>query len=371
MRSRAAAMLLCLLALSLAARGQQPAKRQLVVPLAEGAFVGFRNETSWIGTRTVSSESQLALGAITSQAAAGDDHVVHRLLADAAGKLIFGYDLWVAPDSAAKKFRIVVRPLDPQYGNRLWTKTPGASESFQSVSISTFPKPTEPQTLDDGDAFSLDLLVNPDSGVKIVDVVKVTFDRSSLRDVDPRMTPRDVTPDVVAMEMKDYSLLINDNLAATGKSKTGCTGSLLWLYIPNRGRFVFSLVPRAGYEFRKAGIIENNRIEFTVNGDRYEWLSSSPILRGDGTWNLWVLSDSSYTPLFGSEPAPAKKKDVFDKLEDVVGAAQAPVRTPNQRTLSNSTTTTIQRTPKTTTTVRPRVMIGGADRVENLWPRNP
>jgi hypothetical protein len=334
-------------------------KRQLVVPLAEGAFVGFRNEASWIGNRGAAADSQLALAALTSQAI-GDDHLVHRLLADASGKFVFGYDLLVIPDQISRRFSVVVKPLDRQYENRL------SAGEVAPATISTFPKPTGAQALNDGDAFSLDLLVNQETGVKIVDVVKVTFDRASLREVDPRMIARDVTPDVVVMEMKDYSLLINDKLTATGKSKTGCEGPLLWVYIPGCGRFIFSLVPRPGYEFQKTGVVENGRIEFSVNGDRYEWFSSSPILRGDGAWNLWVLYDPNYAPLFGSEPAPPTKKNIFDKLGEIVGATQPPVKFPNQKTLTE------RAMPKTTTTTtpRPRVMVGGADRIEDLWPRN-
>src|SRR5213592_3318449 len=105
-----------------------------------------------------------------------------------------------------------------------------------------------------------------------------------------------------------YFVIINGALAASGNSTTGCAGALLWFYVSDRGRFIFSLEPRKGYEFQKVGIIADNRIEFTVDGNHYEWLSSSPIVPQGGTWNLWVLSDPKYTPLFGSDPIPAKKK---------------------------------------------------------------
>ena len=361
---------LCLLASFFAATAQEPAKRQLVVPLADGGFVAFKSETAWTDTKKVSPELQRVPAVLSSQALADENRIIHRVLKDTGGRFIFGYDLWVAPDPAAKQFKVVVRPLDPQFESKLRAKTSDEGEPPQSETISTFPKSTEPQTLDDGDAFSLDLLVNQNTGVKIVDVVRVAFDRANIRDRNPGMLPRDFTLDAVELAVKDYRLLVNGNVVAVGKSTKSCAGTLLWFYVQDRGRFIVSLVPREGYEFQKVGIIEDNRIEFTVSGNHYEWLSSAPILQGGGAWNLWILHDPNYTPLFGSETPPARKKDVFEKFDAAVVAANENakrVRTPQQSTLSNKANATGAQA----TTERPRVMIGGADRIENLWPKNP
>jgi hypothetical protein len=360
----------CLPAFSCVAAAQEPAKRQLVVPLADGGFVAFKSETAWTDTKKVSPELQRVPAVLSSQALADENRIIHRVLKDTGGRFIFGYDLWVAPNPAAKQFKIVVRPLDPQYESKLRAGNPSEGEQPQSEIISTFPKPTEPQTLDDGDAFSLDLLVNQNTGVKIVDVVKVAFDRSHLWDNNPTTLPRDFAVDAVELAVKDYRLLVNGNVVSVGKSTKSCTGTLLWFYVQDRGRFIFSLVPREGYQFQKVGIIEDNRIEFTVSGNHYEWLSSAPILRGGGTWNLWVLHDPNYTPMFGSETPPARKKDVFERLDAAVVAAKeeaARLRNQQQSTLSNKTNAAGAQA----TTEHPRVMIGGADRIENLWPKSP
>ena len=361
---------LCLLASFFAATAQEPAKRQLVVSLADGGFVAFKSETSWTDTKKVSPELQRVPAILGSQALADGNRLIHRVLQDTGGRFVFGYDLWVAPNPASKQFQIVVKPLDPQFEIKLRAGNPSDGEPPQSEIISTFPKSTEPQTLEDGDAFSLDLLVNQNTGVKIVDVVKVAFDRSHLRDNNPKILPRDFAVDAVELAVKDYRLLIDGKVVSVGKSTTGFAGALLWFYVPGRGRFILSLVPREGYEFQKVGIIEDNRIEFTVNDNHYEWLSSSPILQGGGTWNLWVLHDPNYSPLFGSETPPARKKDVFEKLDAAVVAANenaARLRKPQQSTLSNKTGAVGAQA----TTERPRVMVGGADRIENLWPKSP
>jgi hypothetical protein len=370
MRSKALIIAFCLLALAGLASAQEGAKRQLIVPLADGGFVAFKSETSWTDAKRSSTELQRGTSVLSSQAVMDDNHIIHRVLEDAAGRVIFGYDLLVASNLSAKQFKIEVRPLDRQFGSRLQTEKADGPVPNQPEIVATFPKPTEPQMLDDGDAFSLDLLVNQNAGVKIVDVVRVTFNRPSF-DVNPRMMPRDFTLDAVELGMKDYRLLVDGNAIAAGKSANGVAGALLWFYVSDRGRFIFSLLPRAGYEFQKVGVIDENRIEFTVNGNHYEWLSSSPILPGGGVWNLWVLHDPNYAPIFGSDPTLPQKKTILQKVDDMVNLQPA-----SRGIGSNQKRTTLQvvipnQTSQTGATRHPRVMIGGADRIENLWPRDP
>jgi hypothetical protein len=150
------------------------------------------------------------------------------------------------------------------------------------------------------------------------------------------------------------------------KSTIGFTGTLLWFYIPDRGRFIFSLVPREGYEFAKIAVVDDNRIEFTLNNERYEWLSSESILPNGGTWNLWVLHDTNYTPLFGAESSvprmPSKGPSVFDKIEGVLNrqGASLMLNLPGRAGENKSGPIVPQ-----------RVIVGGADSMENLLPKGP
>jgi hypothetical protein len=353
MRSKFWILLICFHCLAVGALAQNPAKRQLVLQLANGGFIGFTSEVS--GNKT-SGGSLAAL--LYAQAFAGENRIIHRVLTDAEQNVVFGYDLWVSADPLTKKFSVVVLPADEAF-RRSFLK--GFNGSF-----ATFPKSTTPQTLDDGDAVSLELLVNHESGAKIVDVVKVTFDRTTLRESNLESAPKDFTLDAVALGVKHYSLLLNGNEVSKSKSNIGCTGALLWLYIPERGRFIFSLVPRAGYNFEKIAVLDENKIAFTIDGERYEWISSDSILPNGGTWNLWVLRDTKYTPLFSAEDSQprttSKSRSMFGKLEDVLTSQGAQLMIgPLSRPGNNSSTT-----------VGPqRVMVGGADNMENLLPKSP
>ena len=368
MISKTLTLVLLLFLVFLTAPAQDGAKRQLVVPLAEGGFVAFRNETNWTDIKKASADLPAAPPILDSQALIDGNNIIHRVLEDRAGRFVFGYDLWVSANPTTRQFTIVVRPLAPQYERKLRAESSSDGDSIQPEAISTFPRSTEAQTLEDGDAFTLDLLVNQGAGVKIVDVVKVTFDRANLKDANPGNRARDFTLDAVELEMKNYRLMINGNVAGVGKSTGGYAGALLWFYAEGHGRFIVSLVPREGYEFRKVGVIEDNRIEFTVKDNHYEWLSSSSILQGGGTWNLWVLHDPNYQPIIGADPAVARKKNALEKLNDIATSVQSssPVRTQNLGAQRNN-----RDASKPKTIPRPRVMVGGADRIENLWPKNP
>jgi hypothetical protein len=365
MRSKAFAIAFCLLSLSLATRAQEREPRQLIVPLAGGAYVAFRAETALPenGDPQRTSDFQQIRGVFDSQALVDDNQIIHRVLVDTEGRPVFGYDLLVAPNPTLKQFNVSARPLDALFASKLIARGPAGPQTLQSgTRISTLPEASESQLLDDGDVFTLDLLVNTVSGIKIIDVVKVSFDRTRLWDVNPRTLPRDFTLDAVQLSVTEYRLLINGTLVAKGKSTT--SGALLWFYVSDRGRFIFSLVPREGYQFQKVGIVADNKIEFTLGGDHYEWISNAPVLKDGEVWNLWVLHDPNYTPWVYEAQKNPKKTDKFDQLNLIVKNIKE--RASNQKKTTLQSAAVRDAKPAS----RSRVTVGGGDRIENLWPKN-
>jgi hypothetical protein len=352
-----------------AVRAQSTASvNKLIVSLPDGGFVSFQNQSAWTDIRQAFRLRQLP-PALGSQALTDRNQTIHRILRDPDGRFVFGYDLWVSGDVAAKRFKVAVRPLDAELETSLRGNQTAAGESS-----STFPKATDAQILNDGAEFSVDLLINKNTGVKIIDVVKVSFDARRLGGENPGVRARDFSLDAVAMEMRDYSLLVNDQLIATGKSKTGSTGALLWIYIPGRGRFIFSLVARADYPFQKAGTVAANRIEFNLNGDHYLWLSSSPILREEGPWNLWVLPDPHYVPLMGSRvDPPPQEKGTLEKIDQTISSIgqKSPVTVSKPgMALQPQILNRMEQDKEKLRERSERIMFGAADRIENLLPRN-
>ena len=375
LRQACAVSCLLLLAATLAA-GQERAGEQLVVPLASGGYVGFKIQTAPLGTQKISSGLLESPVAVTPQMLIDDNNVIHRVLVDGEGGYVFGYDLVIEPVNASKQFKVSVRPLTPAFEERLRARQPASPRrAQQGLSISTLPRSTPLQTIEDGDAFTLDLLINPQTGIKIVDLVKLSFDRARLWQAPPTNSapPRDFTLANVEMAVRDYKLLINGEAVAGGKPTRGCTGALLWFYVQDRGRFIFSLMPHDGFNLQKIeGAISDNKISFDWKGDHYEWLSSSPIVGSGGNWNLWLLHDPDYNPdLFRPEQTTASAKPddngINSRLNSLNTTLQS-MRTRRRAEFSPGSDAVGEGAPNQSSRRR-RVVVGGADRIENLLPK--
>jgi hypothetical protein len=361
-------ILLLLCAGGLAA--QESTARQLVVPLAEASgFVSFRLTTTEAAQPGATANLATLQTTLSPQALLGEHNTIHRVLFDAAGNFVFGYDLTVEPLVATHQFKVYVKPLSTEFAQQLRARRKLVSAAQPTLNGATLPRAAEAQTLDDGDAFALDLLINPQTDVRVTDVVKVTFERAPLRE----LKPRDFTLDSVQLAMQDYRLTLNGTQIGGGRLAHGCTGPLIWFYVPGRGRFIFSLVPRAGYDFQQVGLIEDNLIRFDFHGEHYEWISSAPVIGNGGVWNVWLLHDPHYTPEVSSpeeiarqmHPANSAAQDDDEHwLKDILAG-----RPPHPQTQPQT-----GYTPKQAKGAAPerteRVRIGAADRMENLLPKN-
>jgi hypothetical protein len=364
---RAIALCLSLAALSAAASGQQPAVRQqLVVPLAGSGFVGFRLETKLEGSQGGEAQNFAAVqAALLPQALLDEHNTIHRVVLDRDGNPVFGYDLVVEPAGDARKFRVTAQPLGAEFERQLRARRGGAQSSpaASASGVPTLARAAEAQTLDDGDAVSLDLLVNARTGVRVVDVIKVAFERARLW----QSAPKDFTLESVEIALSDQRLTLNGAPLAVARASRQVSGALVWFYVPGRGRFILSLVPREGYDFRKIALIEDNRVSFDFKGDHYEWVSSAPVVGNGGDWYAWVLADASYTPEVSSaeeiareggksgdtgEPSPLKQA-----LE---GKTPQPPRAGFEPKSSGGA-------PRPGQPLRART--GASDRMENLLPK--
>lgn len=371
------ALLLLLLACGVAiehARAQQQGEtaaaeraNQFVMPLHGEGFIAFRVEAAPLGTPAAPVNLRDIQAALTPQVLLADNYVVHRVLVDAEGSFVFGYDLIVEPVAEKKQFKVSVKPLGAEFEEQLRARQPAAANRAPQ-NVSTLPRSGDAQLIDDGDAFALDLLVNAQTGVKIVDVVKVSFDRAKLWSAPRRSVPlRDFTLGNVELAMRDYKLTINGEPVGGGqKAARGFAGALIWFYVPERGRFIVSLMPHEGYDFQKVGSIENNKISFTLGGDLYEWISSAPVVGNGGNWNLWVLHDAAYVSDFASAEQIREGREEDSSSPGWLSDPLARLRRRQREVFETRVNDKAKRTPAK----RPRVLVGGADRIENLLPKH-
>jgi len=235
-----------------------------------------------------------------------DSTAIHRVWVDKKAGTYFGYDLHIEPMPNGKTFRLsfgtLSVPLDPLsnsagVGARArssnGTGSPSVTE-FRQLGTMRFPDPLE---IEDGDTVSLDVLINPQTGVKLIDLITVSSNGQSANTSRVIGQPHEFRLEDIAMTVQRPQVLINGKLAAGDESGVlSCSGELLYFYLKGRGRFVFSIKPHDDYGFQKIGEIKNNKISFTVDGDYYEWISTAPIITIGGNWTMWVLHDTDYRP---------------------------------------------------------------------------
>ncbi|MDX6693038.1 MAG: hypothetical protein QOF02_641 [Blastocatellia bacterium] len=375
--------LLCLLLLcgasAIGARAQEGKKQQLVIPMKGGYFVAFTTEADPSNARALS--SSFAEAYFKSQ-------TIRRVFVDSGSDFFFGYDLVIEPVADAKQFRVLVKPLSAEDEKELRARTSFKTRRMHpDYNVAGLSRAAAPQLIQDGDAFALDVLVNPQTGGKIVDVVQVSFDQTKLREAPMSLSPpRDYTLADVELNISNYKLLVNGELVAGARRTGGCAGPLVWFHLPGKGRFIFSLTPHEGYDFRKVATIEHNKITFNWDGSQYEWFSDSPIIGSGGNWNLWVTRDAGYIPEFydsttpkttqttaKSVPLRAEGKDgpttkappnlTFDEEAGRNTKSRKQVLVEREPALSSAAAAS--QTPR-----RIRIVIGAADRIENLLPKN-
>jgi hypothetical protein len=335
----------------LARAGEQESRTQIVVPMKNGAFVAFNTEI------TPASSEELAFSFMESEST---PNLIHRYFVDKNEEHFFGYELLIEPVGERKQFRFTVRALSAEFQERLRARKAFQTRRLHPGSGATA-FPSAPQLVGDGDRLVLDVLYNPRTGAKISDIITVSFDDPRLQSA-PEIAsePRDFSPSDMQLKITNYSLRVNGE--SVWRSAGGCSGALIWFSLGERGRFVFSLVPRPGYDFRKVGKVEHNKISFEWGEDRYEWVSQLPVVGGGGTWNLWVLHDPDYKfGIYDDQPPPGVAKE--PGLDETVRRA---ARLPKNRAGFGAPAAAQRPQP---TMKRARVAIGAANAAESILPQ--
>jgi GWxTD domain-containing protein len=357
-----------LLAGSAGASAQEGSQEKTIVPMKGGYFVLF--------TTTPGPSPKSADGwSMTFAEAYFKSNTIRRVFIDSGGSLYFGYAIVIEPIASTKQFRVSVRSLSPEDEQDL-----KARKSFQTRQIhpnynaAGLSRASAPQIIEDGDSFALDVLVNPRTGDKITDFVTVSASETNLRAAPTaESAPRDFTLEDVMMKMINYQLFINDELVAGGKRSGAAAGPIIWFHLQERGRFIFSLKPHEGYDFQKLGTIERNRLKFTLNNERYEWVSDTPVVDSGGPWNLYVLYDPNYVPdsFFLGVNGAAKgenRTSSASRYDELVAAYPASKRVRARGFGKTPDASKQEDAPDKAPGAR--LIIGAASRVENLLPVN-
>lgn len=238
----------------------------------------------------------------TTSVTSGGKNVLHRIITDAQNKSYFGYDLIVSLASETGKYKISVEPLSIK---------PDKLISVGNLIARALPKYPNEMIVNDGDTISLEILENPQTKAEISDLIKVTAQDKKYYFTE-LLAAKDFTIDDVEMQFSKASVYVNDEKIV--QSGSGAAGANLYFYLKDKGRFIFSLFPRAGFKLQKIGIAEGSQVSFVFGGDKYKLISSSSIVSTGGKWNLWVLHDPDYKPASEDRKSPFEVGSA-DKIE--------------------------------------------------------
>ena len=193
---------------------QENGRSQLIVPMQSGAFVVFRTEA----------DAQWA-GDATSNLIEAEDkpNLLHRVFVDSKNGLFFGYELVVERAAEARYFWVTVRALSDEYLRELAAR-PAFSGRRLHPSYNATAFPAGPQFVRDGDTFALDVLRNPRTGAKVVDVIQVSLPDPN-RQAASDQPPRDFAPEDVQLKVTNYSLRVNGETVY--RSAGGAAGALV------------------------------------------------------------------------------------------------------------------------------------------------
>jgi hypothetical protein len=153
-------------------------------------------------------------------------------------------------------------------------------------------KYTQPIMLDDGDIISVDVLVEPRTGAKLIDYFQIfTGEPITRRNPDKlKAEARALTLEDLILTVDNYEVRRNgEKLKSSGG---GASGRYIWLDIPHVGRAIFTLAtPPEGSGFQQTAIVNGQQLVFWIDSVQYEWLSKSKIVTADGSFRVWMKFD--------------------------------------------------------------------------------
>jgi len=245
----------------------------------------------------------------------------HRYFYFASSHTYFGYDVAIEPEPQPDTFRatfydLSVGPLDFLGSPR----TPTDPTQWKKIPLPAVP---EPMVIHRGDTVSIEVFVNPDTQEKLVDSLSV---QPTTRDQRAPMamrvtqthavtrgttiaaeaphppvpaitgTARDFTVEDAVLHLRGCRVTIGGGIPMYSQVDHAVSGSLVWFYAPDHGRYILSLAPRPELGFVKTGEVRGEAITFTIGNDAVSLESPDAIAPDDAPYTLYVLHDSLWEP---------------------------------------------------------------------------
>jgi len=232
-----------------------------------------------------------------------DENEIASFLINPSTGTFIGYTLVIERLPDPKKLKITIKPPPEDTSDSLRKSIFGAlvQQRWPNKSDFTVTPPAsypEPIVINLTDVIKIPLWVKAGTELGVVgDQIRFAIDKPK--------PARDFTLYDVALKLANYRLIINGEVRSGERELKGIEGPIPSFYLPGKGAFHLSLMPREvhslqkiglreGANFQKIGVAEGNKISFSYGGDKYELVSSEPVLPFDGKWNIWVLNFPEY-----------------------------------------------------------------------------
>jgi hypothetical protein len=244
------------------------------------------------------------------------NNAVYRVMIDRSTRVYFGYEVRVQPQLymapvTQPTYRLTFQPLNLSADTmkRLSIDDAGWKKLDLGLPVGRPLNPLRqaPDIVAELDVVAVDLMMNPTTNQKIVDYFVLQGPRQgwSFNQLDaikpefsyPTGEPRDFGVEDASLRIMDAHLKMNGKLEEV-VSSNDLAGPIVWLYVPNHGRYILTLAAHPEAGFRKAGEVRGTSLSFTVGDDKFSLTSTKPITAADAAFNLYVLQDASWKPTY-------------------------------------------------------------------------
>ena len=237
------------------------------------------------------------------------NQAIYRVMIDRDRKAYFGYQVLVQPQGNG--FHLSFLPLDldtetlkqahieiPGSWTRLVLPAPSARSASSSGGL--------PDVVGVSDVIAVDLMVNPATGQKMVDYVTLQTAGSQWSSERFRIPaarefayapgpPRDFAAADAGLRLLEPIVSIDgkpEAPTAVGEVR----GTAVWIYVPNHGRFLLSLAPRADLGFRKLGEVRGTSLTITEGSHQIALTCAQPVTAASAAFNLYGLREPAWKP---------------------------------------------------------------------------
>jgi hypothetical protein len=211
------------------------------------------------------------------------------------------------------------------FGKQVVSPMEASATGLSQWSVRTLALP-EPKVVRNGDIISIELMTDGATGDKLID--DITIQPFSQRPTMPSLararvqglpgapaplanravptvegTARDFSAADAEMRLTQPRATVNGIAQSTAGRVATVTGSLVWFYLPRRGRYILSLVPRPELDFQKGGEVRGGAIALALGADAITLECPVEIATGNAPYNVYVLRDPEWEPA-----APAQKE---------------------------------------------------------------